>query len=129
MNESNQRQSAPTGAQEIETKQEADRPLGDAACCALEFLEKAAPMLDSMMQKNGLGRVTLNLEFGVMDFRFGHCSFGLAGLKNEHFGSFVTDRGLLIPVPHVHRPIATTEAGKLKLAALGFGDEEIVNES
>jgi len=30
-----QRQSAPTGAQEPEFKQGADRPLGDASCCAL----------------------------------------------------------------------------------------------
>ena len=108
---SNQRQSAPTGAQEHETKQEADRPLGGAACCALEFLEKVVPMLDDMMQKKGLGRVTLSSEFGVVEFRFGHCSIGLAGLKKEHFGSFVTDRGLLIPVPFATGPITTTDAG------------------
>ena len=33
-NSLNQRRSAPTGAKELETKQEADRPLGGAACCA-----------------------------------------------------------------------------------------------
>lgn len=31
--------SAPTGAQELEIKQEATRPLGDAACCASSFVE------------------------------------------------------------------------------------------
>jgi len=100
-----------------------------SSCCALLFLEKAVPMLDDMMQKKGLGRVVLNLEFGVLEFRFGHCSIGLAGLKKEYFGSFVTDRGLMVPVPRIPQPIATTEAGKLKLAALGFRNEELVNES
>ena len=48
-----QRQSAPTGAQELETKQEADRPLGDAACSFLSSSEWL------WLENEGLGRIEL----------------------------------------------------------------------
>ena len=50
---SNQRQSAPTGAQESEVKQEADRPLGGAACSFLSSPEWL------WLENEWLGRIEL----------------------------------------------------------------------
>jgi hypothetical protein len=66
-NFSNERQSAPTGAQEHEKQSEAERPLGDAPCCAF-FIPAGVADYPSWVQA---GLVVLILWFGwvlVMHF-------------------------------------------------------------
>ena len=55
MNANTERQSAPTGASNPDCKQEANRPLGDAACCASVFRDKLLKYMRQSETRGGSG--------------------------------------------------------------------------
>ena len=94
----NQRQSAPTGAQESEFKQGADRPLGDASCCASSIPDDAVQVLDTLFRRNGVGSV--ELRCGKLRFSFGHCVIGvIVSGDTPRLSSWVEKSGLLTENP------------------------------
>lgn len=81
-----ERQSAPTGAQEPASEQQADRPLGDAACWLSSVMGRIAEGLDPIMRREGVGSV--RVEGRKLCIKLAEQTFILAWLPDSQLPDF-----------------------------------------